>query len=136
MFLAGLLRFCSQGIFFFFFLFQTSVSYNLTLVSLEFYHIDCIFHWSVPASCFSRFFSACKLLLMLEIIGRYMNLFSIIVGFYCEGLEIPGHCMSRKNQDGISSDDEQQDSHRGRSKLERWTSHKENISVSTSPLLP
>lgn len=39
--------------------------------------------------------------------------------------EIPGHRLSRKHQDGISSDDEQQDSHRGRSKLERWTSHKE-----------
>jgi hypothetical protein len=39
--------------------------------------------------------------------------------------EIPGHRLSKKHQDGISSDDEQQDSHRGRSKLERWTSHKE-----------
>jgi hypothetical protein len=42
--------------------------------------------------------------------------------------EIPRHRMSRKNQDGISSDDEK-DSHRGHSKLERWTSHKEKISA-------
>lgn len=32
---------------------------------------------------------------------------------------------SRKHQEGVSSDDEQEDSRRGRSKLERWTSHKE-----------
>ncbi|KAK7329957.1 hypothetical protein VNO77_24140 [Canavalia gladiata] len=38
--------------------------------------------------------------------------------------EIPGHCLPRKHE-GISSDDEQQDSQRGRSKYERWTSHKE-----------
>lgn len=51
--------------------------------------------------------------------------------------EIPGHRLSRKRQDGISSDDEQQDSHRGRSKLERWTSHKErdfSINKSSSSL--
>ncbi|XP_058722994.1 FIP1[V]-like protein isoform X1 [Vicia villosa] len=41
------------------------------------------------------------------------------------GHDIQGHRLSRKHQDGISSDDEQQDSYRGRSKLERWTSHKE-----------
>ncbi|TKY73100.1 FIP1of V protein [Spatholobus suberectus] len=39
--------------------------------------------------------------------------------------EIPGHRLSRKQREDVSSDDEQQDSHRGRSKLERWTSHKE-----------
>ncbi|KAI4335574.1 hypothetical protein L6164_014210 [Bauhinia variegata] len=39
--------------------------------------------------------------------------------------ELPGHHLSRKHQGGISSGDEQQDSYRGRSKLERWTSHKE-----------
>ncbi|CAL0304927.1 unnamed protein product [Lupinus luteus] len=38
--------------------------------------------------------------------------------------EIPGHPLSRKRQEGIS-DDEHQDIQRGRSKLERWTSHKE-----------
>ncbi|OIV97248.1 hypothetical protein TanjilG_10782 [Lupinus angustifolius] len=38
--------------------------------------------------------------------------------------EIPGHRLSRKRREDIS-DDEQQDSQRGRSKLERWTSHKE-----------
>ncbi|WJX25188.1 hypothetical protein P8452_14251 [Trifolium repens] len=51
--------------------------------------------------------------------------------------EIPGHRLSKKHQDGISSDDEQQDSHRGRSKLERWTSHKErdfSINKSSSSL--
>lgn len=41
------------------------------------------------------------------------------------GHDIQGHRLSRKHQDGISSDDEQQDSYRGRSKLERWTSHTE-----------
>lgn len=49
--------------------------------------------------------------------------------------EIPGHRLSRKQQEDISSYDEQQDSHRGRSKLERWTSHKErdfNINKSSS----
>lgn len=39
--------------------------------------------------------------------------------------EISGHRLSRKHPDDISSDDEQQDSRRGRTKLERWTSHKE-----------
>ncbi|XP_057429218.1 FIP1[V]-like protein isoform X2 [Lotus japonicus] len=51
--------------------------------------------------------------------------------------EIPGHRMSRKHQDGMSSDDEQHDSRRGRSKLERWTSHKErdfSIGKSSSSL--
>lgn len=52
--------------------------------------------------------------------------------------EIPGYRLSKKqHQDGISSDDEQQDSHRGRSKLERWTSHKErdfSINKSSSSL--
>ncbi|KAK7281472.1 hypothetical protein RIF29_09509 [Crotalaria pallida] len=38
--------------------------------------------------------------------------------------EIPGHRLSRKRQEDIS-DDDQLDTHRGRSKLERWTSHKE-----------
>ncbi|RDX73421.1 FIP1[V]-like protein, partial [Mucuna pruriens] len=51
--------------------------------------------------------------------------------------EIPGHRLSRKQREDISSDDEQQDSHRGRSKLERWTSHKErdfSINKSSSSL--
>ena len=39
--------------------------------------------------------------------------------------DIPGHRLSRKHREDISSDEEQQDSYRGRSKLERWTSHKE-----------
>ncbi|KAJ7964150.1 FIP1 [Quillaja saponaria] len=39
--------------------------------------------------------------------------------------EIPGHRLSRKHREDVSSDDEQQDSRRGRSKLERWTSHKD-----------
>lgn len=75
-----------------------------------------------------------------------MVLFSIIVSFYfLKGLkesgyqeraehEAPGHGPSRKHPDGISSDD---DSRRGRSKLERWTSHKErdfSISKSSSSL--
>ncbi|KAK7304795.1 hypothetical protein VNO77_42684 [Canavalia gladiata] len=53
------------------------------------------------------------------------------------GHEIPGHRLSRKQREDISSDDEQQDSRRGRSKLERWTSHKErdfSISKSSSSL--
>ncbi|XAR66776.1 hypothetical protein NMG60_11013110 [Bertholletia excelsa] len=42
--------------------------------------------------------------------------------------------LSRKHMEDISSDDEQQDSRRGRSKLERWTSHKErDFSISTRP---
>lgn len=49
------------------------------------------------------------------------------------------HHGSRKHTDDASSEDEQQDSKRGRSKLERWTSHKEkdfNInSKSSSSLL-
>lgn len=51
--------------------------------------------------------------------------------------EIPGHRLSRKHPGNISSDDEQHDSRRGRSKLERWTSHKErdfSISKSSSSL--
>ncbi|XP_061365832.1 FIP1[V]-like protein [Gastrolobium bilobum] len=51
--------------------------------------------------------------------------------------EIPGHRLSKKQRDGMSSDDEPQDSHRGRTKLERWTSHKErdfSISKSSSSL--
>lgn len=48
--------------------------------------------------------------------------------------EIPGHRLSRKHQEDVSSDDEQQDSRRGRSKLERWTSHKErDFSMSGKP---
>lgn len=40
--------------------------------------------------------------------------------------EIPlQHHSSRKHREDASSDEEQQDSRRGRSKLERWTSHKE-----------
>ncbi|KAK7291969.1 hypothetical protein RIF29_07554 [Crotalaria pallida] len=39
--------------------------------------------------------------------------------------EIPGHRLSRRHQEDIPTDDEQQDSQRGRSKLERWTRHKE-----------
>ncbi|PON79446.1 Pre-mRNA polyadenylation factor Fip [Parasponia andersonii] len=35
------------------------------------------------------------------------------------------HNSSRKQKEDASDDDEQQDSRRGRSKLERWTSHKE-----------
>lgn len=35
------------------------------------------------------------------------------------------HHPSKKHREDASSDDEQQDSRRGRSKLERWTSHKE-----------
>ncbi|KAL5141720.1 FIP1[V]-like protein [Glycine soja] len=47
--------------------------------------------------------------------------------------EIPGHRLSRKQREDMSSDDEQQDSRRGRSKLERWTSHKErDFSVNKS----
>ncbi|XP_057967776.1 FIP1[V]-like protein [Malania oleifera] len=39
---------------------------------------------------------------------------------------------SRKQREDASSDDEQQDSRRGRSKLERWTSHKErDYSINT-----
>ena len=52
--------------------------------------------------------------------------------------EIPGHRLSRKHQEDVSSDDEQQDSQRGRSKLERWTSHKQkdfNISGKSSSSL-
>lgn len=44
---------------------------------------------------------------------------------------------SRKRKGDASSDDEQQDSTRGRSKLERWTSHKErdfNAGTQLSPL--
>ncbi|CAJ1975557.1 unnamed protein product [Sphenostylis stenocarpa] len=51
--------------------------------------------------------------------------------------EIPGHRLSRKQREDISSDDEQLDSRRGRSKLERWTSHKErdfSINKSSSSL--
>ncbi|KAK7411601.1 hypothetical protein VNO78_03036 [Psophocarpus tetragonolobus] len=51
--------------------------------------------------------------------------------------EIPGHRLSRKQREDVSSDDEQQDSRRGRSKLERWTSHKErdfSINKSSSSL--
>ncbi|KAF7806511.1 FIP1[V]-like protein [Senna tora] len=58
-------------------------------------------------------------------------------GFSDEGRseqEIPGHRLSRKCKEDFSSDDEQQDSRRGRSKLERWTSHKErDFSVSSKP---
>ncbi|BAT79710.1 FIP1[V]-like protein [Vigna angularis] len=39
--------------------------------------------------------------------------------------DILGHHSSKKQREDISSDDEQLDSRRGRSKLERWTSHKE-----------
>ncbi|KAL4390737.1 hypothetical protein HN51_011676 [Arachis hypogaea] len=49
--------------------------------------------------------------------------------------EVPAHRLPRKHREDISSDDEHQDSHRGRSKLERWTSHKErdfNISSKSS----
>lgn len=39
---------------------------------------------------------------------------------------------SRKHKEDASSDDEQQDSKKGRSKLERWTSHKErDFSIGT-----
>ncbi|KAF7806513.1 FIP1[V]-like protein isoform X1 [Senna tora] len=49
--------------------------------------------------------------------------------------EIPGHRLSRKHREELSSDDEQQDSRRGRSKLERWTSHKErDFNMSGKPL--
>ncbi|KAG7023457.1 FIP1[V]-like protein, partial [Cucurbita argyrosperma subsp. argyrosperma] len=49
------------------------------------------------------------------------------------------HHGSRKHTDDASSEDEQQDSKRGRSKLERWTSHKEkdfNINSKSSSSLP
>ncbi|KAL2322126.1 hypothetical protein Fmac_026505 [Flemingia macrophylla] len=50
--------------------------------------------------------------------------------------EIPGHRLSRKQREDISSDDEHQDSRRGRSKLERWTSHKErDFSINKSASL-
>lgn len=39
--------------------------------------------------------------------------------------EILNRHSSKKHKEDASSDDEQQDSRRGRSKLERWTSHKE-----------
>ncbi|KAI4344261.1 hypothetical protein L6164_011508 [Bauhinia variegata] len=39
--------------------------------------------------------------------------------------ELPGHRLSRRHREDISSEDEQQDSSRGRSKLERWTSPKD-----------
>ncbi|XP_059637784.1 FIP1[V]-like protein [Cornus florida] len=42
------------------------------------------------------------------------------------------HLSSGKHRQDASSDDEQQDSRRGRSKLERWTSHKErDFSINT-----
>lgn len=42
------------------------------------------------------------------------------------GHELPmQHQPSKKHREEASSDEEQQDSRRGRSKLERWTSHKE-----------
>ncbi|KAK4257531.1 hypothetical protein QN277_007105 [Acacia crassicarpa] len=48
--------------------------------------------------------------------------------------EMSGHRLSRKHGDDISSDDEQQESRRGRSKLERWASHKErDLSVTGKP---
>ncbi|CAJ1944800.1 unnamed protein product [Sphenostylis stenocarpa] len=52
--------------------------------------------------------------------------------------EIPGHRLSRKKHGENNSDDEQKDSQRGRSKYERWTSHKErdfNISSKSSSSL-
>jgi len=51
--------------------------------------------------------------------------------------DILGHHPSRKQREDVSSDDEQLDSRRGRSKLERWTSHKErdfSINKSSSSL--
>jgi len=48
--------------------------------------------------------------------------------------EIPGHRLSRKKNGEANSGDEQQDSQRGRgrSKYERWTSHKErDFSISS-----
>ncbi|XP_020205237.1 FIP1[V]-like protein isoform X2 [Cajanus cajan] len=49
--------------------------------------------------------------------------------------EIPGHRLSRKQREDVSSEDEQQDSRRGRSKLERWTSHKErDFSIKSASL--
>ena len=74
---------------------------------------------------------------MLDVIIGYLVLFYIIVCFlFVKSLkgsgdeeraehEVAGHRLSRKHREDISSDDERQDSHRGRSKLERWTSHKE-----------
>ncbi|XP_054820770.1 FIP1[V]-like protein [Prosopis cineraria] len=48
--------------------------------------------------------------------------------------EQEGHHPSRKHREDISSDDEQHESRRGRSKLERWTSHKErDFSVTGKP---
>lgn len=48
--------------------------------------------------------------------------------------ETSGHRLSRKHGEDMSSDDEQQESRRGRSKLERWTSHKErDFSVTGKP---
>ncbi|CAK9168831.1 unnamed protein product [Ilex paraguariensis] len=42
------------------------------------------------------------------------------------------HQSSRKHREDVSSDDELQDSRRGRSKMERWTSHKErDFSISS-----
>lgn len=50
--------------------------------------------------------------------------------------EIPGHRLSRKHREDMS-DDEQQDSQRGRSKYERQTSHKERgISISSKSSSP
>ncbi|MED6132551.1 hypothetical protein PIB30_020035, partial [Stylosanthes scabra] len=50
--------------------------------------------------------------------------------------EVPGHRLPRKHREDISSDEEHQDSHRGRSKLERWTSHKErDFSISSKSSL-
>ncbi|CAO2822495.1 unnamed protein product [Amaranthus hypochondriacus] len=39
--------------------------------------------------------------------------------------DIPLHNLAREGREGVSSDDEQHNSKRGRSKLERWASHKE-----------
>lgn len=47
------------------------------------------------------------------------------------------HQSSRKHKEEASTDEEQADSRRGRSKLERWTSHKErDFGVTPAPSLP
>ncbi|KOM32904.1 hypothetical protein LR48_Vigan01g246000 [Vigna angularis] len=48
--------------------------------------------------------------------------------------EIPGHRLSRKRNGEANSDDEQQDSQRGRSKYDRWTKDFSNSSKSSSSL--
>ncbi|KAA8535316.1 hypothetical protein F0562_030319 [Nyssa sinensis] len=67
--------------------------------------------------------------------GSQMNETVILKGVNDQGnkeREIPVSHSSRKHGEDAPSDDEQQDSRRGRSKLERWTSNKErDFSIST-----